>query len=89
MSGLKAKRASKQLDQFREFIDRHVVHPINMAILEKASDLYPHSVQQGMNIGPSDLIIAATDLEHNLALNTNNQKHFRHFPDLKLVNWSR
>lgn len=89
LSGLKAKQATKQLSQFRQFIRQHIIHPVTTEVLEQASDLYAHSVHLGMSIGPSDLIIAATALEHQLLLNTNNQKHFQHLPDLVLANWAK
>ena len=67
---------------------QHVIHPVTSEVLERASDLYAYSAQQGMTIGPSDLIIAATALEQQLVLNTNNQKHFQHLPNLGLDNWA-
>ncbi|MFQ6758859.1 MAG: type II toxin-antitoxin system VapC family toxin [Deltaproteobacteria bacterium] len=43
---------------------------------------------QGLRLADLDLIIAATALARNLTLVSNNQKHFRRIPGLKLVNWA-
>ncbi len=43
--------------------------------------------QQGLLLEDFDLLIAATALAHNLVLVTNNTKHFRRIPNLRLENW--
>lgn len=43
---------------------------------------------QGVRLADLDLIIAAIALSRNLTLVTNNQKHFRRIPGLKLTNWA-
>ncbi|MFO7865930.1 MAG: VapC toxin family PIN domain ribonuclease, partial [Candidatus Aminicenantes bacterium] len=36
-----------------------------------------------------DILIAATALTHNLTLVTNNIRHFKNIPDLRIENWKR
>ena len=41
--------------------------------------------KKGRSLADNDLLIAASCLEHGLALYTSNSKHFARIPDLKLV----
>ncbi|PZO52799.1 MAG: hypothetical protein DCF15_13310, partial [Phormidesmis priestleyi] len=42
---------------------------------------------QGQPIGPYDLWIAATALQHNLIMVTANQREFSRVPNIKIENW--
>ena len=41
--------------------------------------------QQGQNIGDMDLFIAATSLQHNLTLLSNNRRHFELVEGLEII----
>lgn len=42
----------------------------------------------GQSIGPMDILIAATGLEHNLLVVTNNLRDFQRVPTLRCITWS-
>jgi tRNA(fMet)-specific endonuclease VapC len=54
---------------------------ITIEIADKAGDLIRLWRTKGMILGDADAVIAATALDHNLALVTTNEKHFP-MPDL-------
>jgi tRNA(fMet)-specific endonuclease VapC len=43
----------------------------------------------GQSIGPLDVLIAATALEHSLPVVTGNLAEFQRVPDLRCVSWSK
>ena len=49
--------------------------------------LRAHLQQNGTPIGNLDMLIAAHALQQDMILVTNNTKHFRRVPDLKIENW--
>lgn len=58
---------------------------------ERAADRYgevrAHLLQHGRPIGPLDELIAAHALALDAVLVTNNERHFREVPGLRLENW--
>jgi len=71
----------KKLD---EFIEAVTLVPITSAICERFGYLRGSFRKQGSSPGDMDLLIAATALEHNLTLLTNNRKHFNNISGLRL-----
>jgi antitoxin (DNA-binding transcriptional repressor) of toxin-antitoxin stability system len=47
----------------------------------------PEEILRGELIGDADILIAATALEHGLAIATGNIVHFERIPGLQVVNW--
>ena len=45
--------------------------------------------RQGLRIGDMDMFIAATAIEEELILVTDNVKHFSRIPELKVENWMK
>jgi predicted nucleic acid-binding protein len=58
-----------------------------MPVLLRAADLWAEARRGGHPQSDADLIIAATALEHGLALVTGNTTHFSWIPGLKLADW--
>lgn len=87
LRGLKAMRAEKQLAAFNAFCQSSEVVPITEAIVNRASEIYADLYQRGRPIGDADILIAATALEHNLLLSTNNENHFSNISGLRIDNW--
>ncbi|MCP5053753.1 MAG: type II toxin-antitoxin system VapC family toxin [bacterium] len=46
-----------------------------------------HLKKKGITIGDFDLLIASFASVNNLPVVTNNLKHFKHIPDIKIENW--
>ncbi len=87
LNGLKAKKAEKQLNRFRLFLEVNEVLEVTEEITEKASDIFAQLRDSGNHAGHNDLLIAATAIAHNRVLVTNNTKDFQHIENLVLENW--
>jgi tRNA(fMet)-specific endonuclease VapC len=75
------------LDRFALFCDHSLVLPISDAVLDQAGILWAEARSGGKPCGDADLLIAATALEHNLALASGNMRHFDWVPNLRLEDW--
>ena len=89
LRGLKAKNAVKQLATFDLFCQNSEILPVTEAIINHASDVYANLYQRGQLISDADLLIAATAINHDLVLSTNNENHFSRVCSLRIDNWSK
>lgn len=87
LRGLKARNAVKQLARFDEFCASNEVLPITDDIIVRASGIYADLRQKGQLIPDADILIAATAIQHGLALSTNNVGHLGRIPALVIDNW--
>ena len=62
------------------------VEELNIGIMELFADIKANMYSKAMRIEDMDLFIAATAIYNDLTLVTNNTKHFRNIPLLKLEN---
>ena len=62
---------------------------IDDAVVVRAASLYGDLHRRGELIGDADILIAATCLEHQCELVTNNASHFARIEGLVLQNWVR
>ncbi|MFC2280518.1 MAG: PIN domain-containing protein [Treponema socranskii subsp. buccale] len=65
------------------------VEELNIGIMELFADIKANMYSKAMRIEGMDLFIAATAIYNDLTLVTNNTKHFKNIPLLKLENWKR
>ena len=63
------------------------VEELNIGIMELFADIKTKMYAQAIRIEDMDLFIAATAIYNDLTLVTNNTKHFKNIPLLKLENW--
>ena len=63
------------------------VEELNIGIMEIFADIKMKMYAQAIRIEDMDLFIAATAIYNDLTLVTNNTKHFKNIPLLKLENW--
>ena len=63
------------------------VEELNIGIMELFADIKANMCSKAIRIEDMDLFIAATAIYNDLTLVTNNTKHFRNIPLLKLENW--
>ena len=61
--------------------------PLTRPIAKRAADLRSDLAAAGTPIGPYDLLIAATALEHGATLVTNNVREFVRVPGLLVEDW--
>jgi tRNA(fMet)-specific endonuclease VapC len=87
LRGLKVAKAKKRLQSFEQFCGENDVLPLTEAVVVRAAGIYADLYRQGKLIGDADILIAATALEHDMDLATNNTKHFENVIGLTLVNW--
>ena len=87
LRGYKKQGASIQLARFHIFCQKSGILPVTDSIWDRASDLWAEAQNTGRPCGDADLVIAATALEHQLALVTGNTAHFSWIPGLVLEDW--
>ena len=85
--GLKAKNATRQLQQFATFCQHSLILPLTDAIFDRAAELWVSTHAIGRPQKDADLLIAATALEHGLALVTGNTADFSWIAGLTLEDW--
>ncbi len=61
--------------------------PLTRAIANRGAELRSDLAAAGTPIGPYNLLIAATALEHNATLVTNNVREFARVPGLAIEDW--
>lgn len=71
----------------KELIELVPVLPFDLAGAEIAGRIRGQQLRRGISFNPSDLMIAATALAHDLTLVTHNVRDFQRVPDLRLVDW--
>jgi predicted nucleic acid-binding protein len=69
---------------FRQFLRGVPVLPLNRQIMQRFARVRGELRSDGKLIGDSDILIAATALQHDRILVTQNIHHFERIPNLKL-----
>lgn len=87
LRGLKAKNALAQLARFEVLCASTQVLPLSDAIIVRAADIYADLHKRGRIIGDADILIAATAIEHDLILATNNENHHDRVAGIIIENW--
>ncbi|MFN3420954.1 MAG: type II toxin-antitoxin system VapC family toxin [Armatimonadota bacterium] len=88
LRGLKCLGATRKLDEFEEFCRQNIILPLTDAIIVRAAEIYADLYRRGQLISDADILIAATAIEHNLALVTNNLTHFQRILNLQVTSWA-
>jgi predicted nucleic acid-binding protein len=63
------------------------VYIIDEDIIKIASDIYADLRKHGITVSDADILIAATVINNNGTLVTNNLKHYENIKQLKLEKW--
>lgn len=87
--GLLYRDAYQQITQFEELAADSEIVPISIDVAQEAASLYAHLRASGQLLPDADLLIAATALDHDLVLVTNNTQHFERVPQLETENWTQ
>jgi len=85
--GLKAMKATRQLQKFSTFCQHCLIVGIDDTVLDRAADLWVTPHQGGFPKKDADLIIAATALLQRRTLVTGNTNHFSWVPGLAVEDW--
>lgn len=87
LRGLHAKNAKSQLAAFETLCQSLEILPLTDDVVVRAAQLYGKLHQTGRLIGDADILIAATCLQSDCQIVTNNTSHFSRFPELVRRNW--
>jgi tRNA(fMet)-specific endonuclease VapC len=87
LRGMKVKSAIKQIAKLEAFCEANEVLAVTESVIDRATDVFADLYSRGKLIGDADILIAATALEHDMALATNNVKHFENIVGLEVQNW--
>ena len=79
--------ARAQLRAFEQLWQALGIVMIDLAVLDKAAELYADLRRAGQLIEDADLLIAAIALVHELTLVTNNTAHFSRIAGLQVEDW--
>ena len=89
LRGLKAKQAQAQEAAFNAFCQVSLILPLTDQVVERAATLYGQLYRRGELMADADLLIAATALDAQRILITNNLVHSQRIPDLFVENWKQ
>jgi tRNA(fMet)-specific endonuclease VapC len=89
LRGLKAKQARAQEAAFTLLCQASLIFPLTDQIVDSADTLYGELYRQGALLPDADLLIAATALDTQRTLITNNLAHFQRVPHLTSETWKR
>ena len=89
LRGLKAKQARTQEAAFTLLCQASLILPLTDQVVDRAATLYGELHRQGALLPDADLLIAATALEAQRILVTNNLAHFQRVPNLIIETWKR
>jgi len=90
LRGYKTSNATKKLEVFMKLTKLMDIIPLTQDIYTTASEIYSKLYKKGFPTGEFDLLIAATALQNDLTIVTNNTRHFiriKKYFDLKINNW--
>lgn len=79
---MKVKNAAKQIQVFDMFCKQNEVIEPDDKIVVGAADIYADLHKRGQLVGDADILIAATAIENNPAIVTNNESHFNRITGL-------
>jgi tRNA(fMet)-specific endonuclease VapC len=85
---MKSAAPQANLAKVRRVAELFPVVEVSRAIMETFGSLKAELQQHGRVVDDFDLVIAATALALNYALVTNNERHFRPIPGLRVENWT-
>jgi tRNA(fMet)-specific endonuclease VapC len=89
LRGLKVKQARVQEAAFDALCQASLILPLTDRIIERAATLYAELYHRGELLPDADLLIAATALEAQRMVVTNNLAHFQRIPTLPVENWKQ
>lgn len=87
-AGLTYRDSQKLLERFEELANESEVLLLTRQTMNIGSGIYSNLRQRGLLIPPMDLLIAASELEHDCSLITANIRHFENIHGLTCENWA-
>ncbi len=84
-----SQNEQKNMIKVNHIRDIYPIEELNEGVMEVFADIKAKMVEKGIRIEDMDLLIASTAIYNELVLVTNNTKHFKNIPNLKLENWKK
>ena len=84
----KSKQVEKNLNTIEDFISHLEVLPYDINATQHYGQIKAFLERSGKPIGVNDIHIAAHARSQKMILVTNNDKHFKRVPKLKVENWT-
>ena len=84
----KSQQKNKNIAKVHRLSEIFPVLNITKSIMDTYGLLIADLQKKGKSLDKFDVIIAATAITNGYCLVTNNVKHFKKIPDLKIVNWN-
>ena len=85
--GMRANRATRQLNDFLKTVGTSDVYPVSIPVLMRAAELWAEGRNGGHPHEDADLIIAATALDAQRVLVTGNANHYTWINGLQIADW--
>ncbi len=84
-----SQNEQKNMIKVNHIRDIYPIEELNEGVMEVFADIKAKMFEKGIRIEDMDLLIASTAIYNELVLVTNNTKHFKNIPNLKLENWKK
>lgn len=85
--GIEANPTTRSSQRAGVFMAQVELEPFTREAALEAARIHQALKKKGLSIRPADELIAAQAITMGAVLVTNNTKHFKHVPGLKLENW--
>lgn len=72
------------LHAFRQFVSNFQLLNLTLPIIERFAEIRAYLGRRGELISDFDIMLGATALSYDLTVLTDNKRHFKRIPDLKL-----
>ena len=83
----RSQNEQKNMIKVNHIRNIYPIEALNEGVMEVFADTKAKLIEKGIRIEDMDLLIAATAIYNDLTLVTNNTKHFKNIPNLKIENW--
>ena len=82
---LKKRWGANRLEKLDRQLRQLIIYPVDLKLCQRWAEVMTAAEAQGRPMSPQDAWIAATALQKNLPLITNNAKDFRHISELTVI----
>lgn len=85
----KSQKVKENFERVQQFLLPFKITPFGDAEAQRYATIRSTLEKSGNPIGPNDFIVAATTMENDGVLITNNEKEFKRVKSLKVENWTK
>ena len=85
----KSERVSQNLAKVQRLAEIYPIIDITRAVMDSFGEVKASLSVEGITVDDFDLLIGCSALTLNYAVVTNNEKHYKKIPGLRVINWSQ